>query len=95
MKTIDSHSRESQGPVGASAQLLRSPKIDTQHLARTAVVYVRQSSVRQVRENIESTQLQYDLAHRAEVYGWPEQRIEVIDDDLGLSGKSLEGRSGF
>lgn len=74
---------------------LTSSKIDTQHLARLAIVYVRQSSARQVRENIESTRLQYDLADRAELHGWPPERIEVIDDDLGVSGKSLEGRSGF
>jgi DNA invertase Pin-like site-specific DNA recombinase len=48
-----------------------------------------------VRENVESTRLQYDLAKRAELYGWPAERIDVIDDDLGVSGKSLEGRSGF
>lgn len=72
-----------------------SGKIETQHLARLAVVYVRQSSVRQVRENIESTQLQYDLAHLVKSYGWQAERIEVIDDDLGVSGKSLEGRNGF
>lgn len=74
---------------------LLSSKVDAQHLAKLAVVYVRQSSARQVRENIESTRLQYDLAKRAELYGWPPERIDVIDDDLGVSGKSLEGRSGF
>src|SRR5690349_925259 len=74
---------------------LVSNKIETQHLSRLAIVYVRQSSPRQVRENIESTQLQYDLARRAQSYGWPDDRIEIIDDDLGVSGKSLEGRTGF
>lgn len=74
---------------------LVSNKIETQHLTRLAIVYVRQSSPRQVRENIESTQLQYDLARRAQSYGWPDDRIEIIDDDLGISGKSLEGRTGF
>ena len=82
-------------PVASSLSPLVSSKIETQHLAKLAVVYVRQSSTRQVRENIESTQLQYDLARLAQSYGWPDNRIEIIDDDLGISGKSLEGRSGF
>ena len=75
--------------------LLRSSKVETRHLAKLAIVYVRQSSARQVRENIESTQLQYDLVNRALAYGWSNDRIETIDDDLGVSGRSLEGRTGF
>lgn len=86
---------EESSSVSRPISPLVSSKIDTQHLARLAVVYVRQSSARQVRENIESTQLQYDLARLAESYGWPDSRIEIIDDDLGISGRSLEGRSGF
>ncbi len=86
--TIEPHSVRPVAP-------LLSSKIDAQHLAKLAVIYVRQSSARQVRENIESTRLQYDLAKRAELYGWPSDRIDVIDEDLGVSGKSLEGRSGF
>jgi len=70
-------------------------KIATRHLAKLAIIYVRQSSTRQVRENVESTQLQYALVDRARAYGWPGDRIEVIDDDLGISGQSLEGREGF
>lgn len=82
-----------------SARMIVSPfrnsKIETQHLTRLAVVYVRQSSIRQVRENIESTQLQYDLKRLAAAYGWPDEQIVTIDDDLGISGRSLEGRKGF
>ena len=74
---------------------LRSSKIGSEHLSRLAVIYVRQSSARQVRENVESTQLQYNLATRAAAYGWPEEQIITIDDDLGVSGRSLEGRVGF
>ncbi len=95
MKAIDAPVGVSPPSLQSKSRLLRSLKIDTQHLAKTAIVYVRQSSARQVRENVESTQLQYDLAHLAEAYGWPSQRIEIIDEDLGVSGKSLEGRSGF
>ena len=97
MKTIDRKCRKnsddatSRSPVSSP---FFSNKIETQHLAKLAVVYVRQSSPRQVRENIESTQLQYDLARRAETFGWPKDRIDIIDDDLGVSGKSLEGRGG-
>jgi DNA invertase Pin-like site-specific DNA recombinase len=75
--------------------LLKSGKIATRHLARLAIVYVRQSSTRQVKENVESTRLQYDLANRARAYGWPGEQIIVIDEDLGVSGQSLEGREGF
>ncbi|MEL7338625.1 MAG: recombinase family protein, partial [Planctomycetota bacterium] len=100
MKTLENlggtvpEGRAGQSVVRQPPSLLSS-KISTQHLARRAVVYVRQSSVRQVRENIESTQLQYDLARHAKAHGWPAERIEIIDDDLGLSGKTLEGRVGF
>jgi len=95
MKTHEIQRHDSFGDTAPSLSRLGSSKIDTKHLARLAVVYVRQSSPRQVRENIESTQLQYDLARLAQSYGWPGNRIEIIDDDLGVSGKSLEGRSGF
>jgi DNA invertase Pin-like site-specific DNA recombinase len=74
---------------------LRNSKIGSEHLSRLAVIYVRQSSARQVRENVESTQLQYNLATLARAYGWPEEQIITIDDDLGVSGRSLEGRVGF
>jgi DNA invertase Pin-like site-specific DNA recombinase len=74
---------------------LASTKIEKTHLSRLAVVYVRQSSMRQVKENIESTQLQYDLVRKAQAFGWHSDRIEVIDDDLGVSGSSTHGRSGF
>ena len=72
-----------------------SSKIFNQHLERLAIVYVRQSSTKQVAENIESTQLQYKLVDRAAALGWEPERILVIDEDLGISGRSIEGRSGF
>jgi DNA invertase Pin-like site-specific DNA recombinase len=80
---------------GAVQLLARSNKIATRHLSRLAMVYVRQSSARQVKENVESTRLQYDLVNRVKAYGWPCEQIVVIDDDLGVSGQSLEGRTGF
>lgn len=72
-----------------------SHKILGRHHERLAVVYVRQSSLHQVQQNQESTQLQYGLVHTAERLGWMRERILVIDDDLGISGASSEGRSGF
>src|SRR5438046_10129731 len=71
-----------------------SSKVVNQHLERLAIVYVRQSSTKQVEQNIESTQLQYKLVDRAAALGWPRERIDVIDDDLGISGRSIEGRAG-
>jgi DNA invertase Pin-like site-specific DNA recombinase len=62
---------------------------------RLAIVYVRQSSMNQVQNHRESTQLQYGLVEHAKRLGWEPERIAVIDDDLGLSGSSAEGRPGF
>jgi DNA invertase Pin-like site-specific DNA recombinase len=70
-------------------------KVSTDHLKRDAFLYVRQSSLRQVLENAESTKRQYALRDRAAALGWPIERIHVIDSDLGRSGAKAEGREGF
>ena len=70
-----------------------NPKIRSKHLARRAVVYLRQSSLKQVRENLESQRLQYALADRARELGW--QEVEVIDSDLGTSASTGSTRAGF
>lgn len=70
-------------------------KVQGRHRERLAVVYVRQSTVQQVEQHRESTQVQYGLVHLAERLGWARERILVIDDDLGVSGASSEGRVGF
>ena len=70
-------------------------KITDDHLRRDAYLYVRQSTLRQVAENIESTQRQYALRDRAIAGGWPAERIHVIDNDLGKSGSSAIARDGF
>ena len=70
-------------------------KITASHLARLAIVYLRQSSAAQVEHNRESTERQYALAERARELGWPAERIVVIDEDLGLSGAGTAARSGF
>ena len=76
-------------------QPLPSPKIRAAHLERLAIVYVRQSSPQQVLENRESTARQYALAQSAEMLGWPAERVLVIDEDQGQSGKTAENRLGF
>lgn len=70
-------------------------KVTGSHLRREAVVYVRQSTLVQVDRNRESTARQYDLTARAVQLGWPHSAVRVIDDDLGLSGATAAGRSGF
>jgi len=72
-----------------------SDKIGSRHLERLAVVYIRQSTPQQVLNHQESTQLQYGLVRRAMALGWSEARVVVIDDDLGQSGVTVEGRQGF
>ena len=72
-----------------------SLKVQATHLARTAYLYVRQSTLRQVLENTESTQRQYALRQRAIALGWPAERIVTIDSDLGQSGASAADRAGF
>ena len=69
--------------------------VTTAHRAKLAYIYVRQSTAGQVRQHQESTELQYRLVDRAAAFGWPKERIEVIDDDLGKSGRSSDGRGGF
>lgn len=70
-------------------------KVRASHLKRNAYLYVRQSTLRQVFENTESTQRQYGLRQRAIALGWAEDRIIVIDSDLGQSGASSADREGF
>ncbi len=70
-------------------------KIRPEHLSRNAVIYVRQSTLLQVRENIGSTTRQYDLVKRAQELGWEPAGIQVIDQDQGQSGASSIGRDGF
>jgi DNA invertase Pin-like site-specific DNA recombinase len=81
-------------------QLNRGPmsesrKVQSHHLQRDAYLYVRQSSMKQVLENVESTKRQYALRTRATALGWSEDRIVVIDSDQGESGASAAWRGGF
>ena len=70
-------------------------KVTAQHLKRNAYLYVRQSTLRQVFENTESTERQYALKQRAVALGWPQDQVIVIDDDQGQSGATMAGRDGF
>jgi len=74
---------------------LVSDKICRRHLERTAMVYIRQSTLQQVERHQESTRLQYALVERAKCFGWAANAIVVVDDDQGRSGASMEGRPGF
>ena len=78
-----------------STTLSTDERITTAHRAKLAYVYVRQSSPGQVRHHQESTELQYRLVERAVLFGWPRERVHVIDDDLGKSGASSRDRHGF
>lgn len=70
-------------------------KIQACHRERSAFVYVRQSTPQQVLDHRESAAIQYNLRHKALDWGWPADRVLVVDEDQGHSGSSAEGRSGF
>ena len=97
MKTLKSPAASAVGGEAGLVprSLLRAAPITPAHLERLAIVYVRQSSPKQVLENRESTARQYAFAEQAVALGWPRSQVCVIDDDLGKSGQSIEGRPGF
>src|SRR6195952_3434153 len=70
-------------------------KVQSHHLERAAYLYIRQSSMRQVIENVESTKRQYGLRGRAIGLGWRDDQVIVIDSDQGESGASASWREGF
>jgi len=70
-----------------------SEKIQPSHIEREAYVYIRQSSMQQVRTRLEGQRRQYDLRERAQALGF--QRVVVIDEDLGRSGTGSVERPGF
>ena len=80
--------------MSESATLV-SAKILSVHLGRDAYVYVRQSTLTQVREHTESLARQYELAQRAVALGWDAHQVKVIDADLGRSGAEMTAREGF
>ena len=70
-------------------------KVTSSHLERDAYVYVRQSTLTQVRQHTESLERQYELASRAQVLGWAPRNVVVVDEDLGRSGAESSAREGF
>lgn len=72
-----------------------SDLITPHHLARQAIIYIRQSTPHQVLSHQESLRLQYALRQRAQDLGWPPEQIEIIDADLGLTAATAEHRAGF
>jgi DNA invertase Pin-like site-specific DNA recombinase len=72
-----------------------SSKVTASHLGRDAYVYVRQSTLTQVKQHTESLERQYELAARAQALGWPARQVVIVDDDLGRSGAEATAREGF
>src|SRR5258708_5923536 len=103
MNALDAARRTARTPAEqpASAEftsrsgILRSSKILDLHLDRMALVYVRQSDPQQVLNHRESRERQYALADHAIALGWPRDRVMVIDDDQGQSGRTADQRGGF
>src|SRR5205809_7754359 len=70
-------------------------KIADRHLSRQACIYIRQSTMGQVRFNQESTERQYNLASKAQSLGWSSEQIRILDRDLGQSGARTTNREDF
>jgi DNA invertase Pin-like site-specific DNA recombinase len=83
------------GPHGGAPLFPASLKVRAHHLLLLAFIYIRQSTAQQVLRNRESTDRQYALEQLAARLGWPAERIQVIDEDQGKSGRSADGRAGF
>jgi DNA invertase Pin-like site-specific DNA recombinase len=98
MNSRDARARDREDattPATATFGLRATSKIRDRHHDRLAMVYVRQSSPQQVLENRESRERQYALAQFAQRLGWPAERVVIVDEDQGRSGKSAADRSGF
>lgn len=99
LATAAGHRDGTQVPAAAApsdlGMSLSSPKIRSWHVQRKAIVYIRQSTPQQVLDHRESADRQYGLVHRAAALGWPQGNVEVVDEDQGRSGQTVEGRLGF
>src|SRR6516165_4877246 len=95
MKTTDLCREPTRQSGATSSPRGLNSKVQARHFDRVAVVYIRQSSAKQVQENRESTEMQYRLDERAVALGWLPSQVLVIDDDLGQSGRSISERPGF
>ena len=72
-----------------------TPMVQPHHLRRKAVIYIRQSTGHQVLTNLESQQLQHTMRAHAHHLGWPDERIEVVETDMGRTAQSTERRDGY
>ncbi len=95
MKAAELHAATPAASSPSGLSRTNCPKVLAGHLEKLAIVYVRQSSPTQVLEHRESTARQYAFADQAVAFGWPRERVLIIDEDLGKSGRTAEGRSGF
>ena len=81
--------------LASEEAVIQHPKVTADHCARLAYIYIRQSTMKQVYQNQESQVYQYRLKQRALKLGWPAERIQIIDQDLGMSGRHPGVREGF
>jgi len=95
MNRADAPPPAARGPARHPEPVVLSAKVKPTHLARSALVYVRQSTLHQVEQHCESTARQYALDRRAVQLGWPAAAVVIVDEDQGRSGQSAAGRSGF
>lgn len=97
MKTIEDTSIESGERYFSPISFVTTgpSKITQAHREKLAIVYVRQSDPQQVKLHRESGELQYKLAHSATELGWGEDRVLIIDEDQGITGRTAVGREGF
>ena len=97
MTTVETPLRDANDatPAPYSPITFGSDKIQGRHQQRLALVYVRQSDPQQVQRHRESADLQYKLVGLAVQLGWPRERVEVIDEDQGITARWAEGRNGF
>jgi len=70
-------------------------EVTKEHISRKAYIYIRQSSQRQVEQHTSGRQVQYNLTQRAKHLGWPDNHIDIIDEDLGVSASGTKKRTGF
>lgn len=82
-------------PPTIDNSIIDHPKVTSTHRERLAYIYIRQSSMKQVHQNQESQHYQYRLKQRACALGWSEERIRIIDQDLGVSSRTPDAREGY
>ncbi len=81
--------------IQGNPMMTTETKLQPHHISKPAYIYLRQSTLAQVRFNQESTQRQYALQNKAQQMGWPQYAIKILDGDLGLSGTKIEHREDF